>query len=404
MKIGMVLYGLDFPPDIRVEKEAGALRGAGHEVFLLCASRKGLAQHSVEGGIRVTRIPAAAGGALARPLNSLTALLTFRSPYWAREIRRWARDHDIEALHVHDLPGAPTVLDVGELLHLPVVVDLHENYPAAVKEWRRPGLARKLFMTDERYPMLERAVARKADRVVLVVPEAETRFLAAGIPEEKIAVVSNTEPLSFGDEVMSLPRQERYGNDIVLLYAGGFGPHRGLEQVIGAMPLLIATGSPYRLVLAGDGSNAEGLKELARELGVDRRVDFPGWVDAAEVKSLIASADVGLVPHVKSEHTETTIPHKLFQYMVSGRAVAVSDCTPLARVASECACGVIVHGESPDTWAEALRAVCDRDTAARYGRAGRAACEAGYSWETDGARLVEMYADIETERQTDGRP
>jgi glycosyltransferase involved in cell wall biosynthesis len=398
MNIGMVLYGLDFPPDIRVEKEARTLREAGHEVFLLCSNRNDRPQREVVDGIHVTRVPAAVPGRVPRALNSFTALTTFRSPFWARAMRLWIRDNSIEALHAHDLPGAPTVTDMGQLLRMPVVVDFHENYPAAVREWRRPTGAKRIFFTDQRLPALERSVVRAADRVIAVVPEAKVRFLAAGTPDHKLVVVSNTEPLSFGDEVMALPRDPRFGNDIVLLYAGGFGPHRGLEQVIGAMPQLIATGKPYRLVLAGDGPNAEALKELARELGVDQRVEFPGWVNAAEVKALIASADVGLVPHVKSEHTETTIPHKLFQYMVSGRAVAVSDCAPLARVVEESDCGVVVRGDSPDSWAGGLRHVTDRRKAASCGRAGRAACEACYDWERDGARLVEMYADIEAER------
>lgn len=36
MNICMVLADVDFPPDIRVEKEARSLISAGHRVILLC--------------------------------------------------------------------------------------------------------------------------------------------------------------------------------------------------------------------------------------------------------------------------------------------------------------------------------------------------------------------------------
>lgn len=389
----MVLAGIDFPPDVRVQKEASSLLEAGHRIALLCSDKKGRQARSFEGAISVSRVAARRAG-IARLLDSLTTYMSFRMPRWAREIRLWARDERVDVLHCHDLKAAPTVLDVGELLGIPVVVDLHENYPAAMRVWREPTTAQRVFRTAHRYPNVELAVARRAERIVVVVPEASARFIVAGIPETKLVVVSNTEPLSFGDEVATIPRDPRFGDDIVLAYAGGFDRERGLELVVSAMPDLLAADRPYRLVLAGDGEMSGELEALAESLGVADRVEFPGWVDAAGVKNLIASADVCLVPHRKSEHTDTTVPHKLFQYMVSRRAVAVSDCAPLRRIVTEAGCGVVVGEETPAAWASALRSLSDKDVAARLGAAGRAACETTYNWAVDGARLVEMYATM----------
>lgn len=389
-KIGMVLFRVDYPPDVRVEKEAISLLAAGHQIALVCSSIKGRAGRSNEGQVSVTRIPSRPSG-VARTLNTLGYYANLTFPYWRRALLRWARAEGVGALHVHDLPMASTALRVGRELGIPVVVDFHENYPAALRAWEDIGGLTRLFRIRERYARAELAVARAADRVIVVVPDAAERFTRAGIAEDKFVVVSNTEPLAYGDEVMRIPRDARFGDDVVLAYAGGFAPHRGLEAVVQAIPELLATGRPYRLVLAGDGPIAGELRDLAVSLGVADRVEFPGWVDAVAVKELIASADICLVPHVRSEHTETTVPHKLFQYMVSGCAVAVSDCAPLRRIVQRARCGVVVPDGSPRAWANALRDVSAPDALRELGAAGRKACEEEYNWVADGARLVDIY-------------
>lgn len=394
MRIGMVLMGVDFPPDIRVAKEAGSLTEAGHEVALLCSALKGRPARSTEDGLEVARIPSRPDG-LAKLANSAVFYATLRVPHVARALRVWAREHGINVLHVHDLPMAPTVLAVGRQLGVPVVVDLHENYPALLREWRRPSRNQRLFRVYERYAAIEAAVAEAADRLIVVVPEAAERFRQAVLPKDRIAVVSNTEPLSYGDAVMRIGRDPCYGDDIVLSYAGGFASHRGLESVIGAMPTLLASGRPYRLVLAGDGPSDGELRRLASSLELGERVQFTGWLDAESVQRLIGSSDLCLVPHLKSEHTETTVPHKLFQYMVSGRAVAVADCAPLRRIVEQSGCGVVVRDASPERWAAALAEVSDRKKAAALGAAGREACEKKYRWELDGEVLVTMYEGLE---------
>jgi glycosyltransferase involved in cell wall biosynthesis len=395
MDIGMVLLNIDYPPDIRVDKEAGSLTAAGHRVHLACLSRKGRADAESLRGISVTRMTPSEPG-LGRALNSLAYHATFRSPYWRDRLIAWARAEGIEAFHCHDLPFAPTVLEAGRRLDIPVVVDLHENYPAALAGWKSPDATERLFRVYQRYPGIELDVAREAFRTVTVVEEGLERFRAAGIPDEKLAVVSNTEPLSYGDEVRAMSRDPRFGDDIVLLYAGGFAPDRGIDVVISAMPELLDTGRPYRLVLAGDGEVLDDMKDLAASLRVAHRVEFTGWIDTSAVRSLVASTDIGLVPHRKNEQRETTIPHKLFQFMVSGKAVAVSDCAPLKRIVEGDGAGVVVTpSDDPRAWARTLAALSAREAAAMMGARGRAACEARYNWETDGAKLVAVYEAIQ---------
>jgi len=52
----------------------------------------------------------------------------------------------------------------------------------------------------------------------------------------------------------------------------------------------VALGGERGLALAGSGSDETGLRELARELGLERKVEFLGFLSAAEVSQTLAQA------------------------------------------------------------------------------------------------------------------
>jgi glycosyltransferase involved in cell wall biosynthesis len=58
-------------------------------------------------------------------------------------------------------------------------------------------------------------------------------------------------------------------------------------------------------------------------------VHFRGPVDRARLTGLIRSADVGLLPHLKSRLTEAMSPLKLMEYLAGGLPVASTDLTPV---------------------------------------------------------------------------
>ena len=91
--------------------------------------------------------------------------------------------------------------------------------------------------------------------------------------------------------------------------------HRGLSTAILAMPKVIKKNPNALLVLVGTGRNHEQLVKQALDLGIKNSVVFEGWQPQENIRSFIKRADIGLIPHVKSIHTDASIPHKLGYYM-----------------------------------------------------------------------------------------
>jgi len=389
-----------YPPDVRIRKETAALVAAGHQVLILTARARAdqPERETMPGGEVVVR------AAVRRPPRParLPGLLTLRRPEWRVPLAAFLDAERPDALHVHDLPGVPTALDAAAPRGIPVVADLHENMPAAYRAYRSayPWLRRLAHALAYAYPLWRwherRALARCA-RTIVVVPEAAERLLAGGLPPERIVLVSNTEDETTFDaapEAADPAIVGRFAGDWVASYIGGIGPHRGLETAIDALPLALARAPDLRLVIVGatEGDRA-AIEARAAARGVLGRTTVVGWQPFDAVRSYIHASDVCLVPHADFEHTQTTVPHKLFQYFLCGRPVLVSDVRPLARIARETGGARVFRAGDPADLADQLVWLRDHPAEARaMAAAGRAAALGPFAWRHDAARLVGLYA------------
>ena len=127
MRIGMILDN-KFPPDFRVEKEINSLQKK-HKIFLLCYKRGKQKDREEWCGINVQRI----FNGFERRWSNWRLIRTNFSHHWRIEIEKFVINNQIDVLHVHDLPLVRTAISVGEKMHIPVIADLHENYPALLE-------------------------------------------------------------------------------------------------------------------------------------------------------------------------------------------------------------------------------------------------------------------------------
>ena len=250
-----------------------------------------------------------------------------------------------------------------------------------------------------RWKRLERMVLQRVDRIITVVDEAKEHYVNdCGIPPKKITVVMNAEDLEeFGNLEIDESLVAKYKNDFVISYIGGFGPHRGIDTAIKSMPKVLEEIPDARLLLVGKGSGEfdKEMRELCKDLKVENNVVFTDWVDFRLVPSFIALSDVCLVPHHASGHTNTTIPHKLFQYMVMKKSIIVTDCRPLKRIVEECNCGLVIPSGDYIGMANAvIRLYEDKEYARKLGENGRRAVEEKYNWENEAKKLCELYSRL----------
>jgi glycosyltransferase involved in cell wall biosynthesis len=395
MRIGMMMKWKVPPMNVRVSNEAGTLSADGHEVHFLVERRRGERAEETVGAVRLAR------GVEMSPLREIahryTFNFTFRDPLWARAIDRFARERAIEALHVNDLPLVKEAVRAGRRLGLPVVADLHENYPAGLQVWYTSALKKRTIYSHGRWSRYEREILREVDAVIVVIEEARERVAALGVPPDKILVVPNTVPAGAGGVPIDGRIVGRYRGRFVVSYIGGFAPHRGLDTAIRSLPLLRDAVPGLLLVLVGGGNDAyrRRLEALASGLGCADLVEWTGWKRQDEIWSYIEASDVCLVPHARNPHTDTTIPNKIFQYLMRGRPVIVSDCPPLRRVAEDTGGGLVFAWRSPaELAARVVELHRDPERRRAMAAAGRRAVLERYAWERTAAPLVDLYRTL----------
>lgn len=387
MKILMILDH-EFPPDIRVENEAQTLQSAGNEIHIACYTQKQKPVTDNYKGIIIHRKP------ISRLIykSSVGCLrFPFYFNFWRVFVREILHLQKFDAIHVHDLPLAKVGWEFSKEFGIPLVLDLHENWPALLRISDHTNtFLGKLLSINSQWINYELKYCKNADKIIVVVEEAAHRLGNIGIDKKKILVVSNT----LNTDSFKMPSTSPDSDFLTLFYAGGINRHRGLQYIIKGLKY-VESYKKIRVWLLGSGSYVEELKKIASDEKVIDNVEFFGWKNFEEMNEMMGKADVCLIPHQKSDHTDTTIPHKLFQYMYAGKVIATSNCLPLARIVGETQSGIIYQWDNPKDFADKLtHLINSQGEIQKMTENGRQRVVEKYLWDFDSERLIEMYKSL----------
>jgi glycosyltransferase involved in cell wall biosynthesis len=413
----------DVTVDARVLKEAATLHGAGHAVTIVGIPRSGT-PHQVErvaqGGSEIVRVPLprwrrwwrwlrapsrvwtmirsrslhARAGARMDGLDWL-AMWRFGTLGWARDAARIAGAADI--YHGHDLTGLPAAV-LARRRHNPgarLVYDSHELYIDSAATVGRPGWAVDWLRRREV------DWAGEADALV-TVSDGYAEHLRPRLGIDRVVVVHNcpprpTEPAERTNlirDALGLPAGTR-----VVLYTGGLRAGRGVEEL--ALAMLEPGLEHAHLAFLGFGPLAADVEALGADPRFGGRIHLLPPVAPTDVVRWVSSADVaGMAIQPTNRSYELSTPNKLFEALAAGVPVAGSDFPGFRSIVADNAegpLGRLFDPTSPASIGAAIRSILDlppAEYAAMAERARRAAIDR-WNWETESARLVELYRDLE---------
>ena len=396
MRIGVLLPHGFFPWDFRVSKEVPVLVSGGHEVSVLCWSEPGEAAVEESLGARVERMQH--GKRADRFTNLILKMTGYRwHPIWTRRIKRFIRENRIQALHTHDLRPALIGCRIAKKQGLPVVVDLHDDYPT-MNACAVRTLSARLFNSIEKIDRVQGKVVKMSDRVVVpCIGFMELFPKRYGIPPDKMVLVPNYQDLA---SLVEPDKVEPIGADpgyFTVTFVGSVGtPGRGVQVAVEAMPHVLERMPDARLVIVGDGSYLPELKQLSARLGVHDRVQFAGWVDFSQVQGYIAASDVCIITFLKEiVQYNYGNPHKLFQYMAARKPILVSDCYETSRHVVESGAGLVYDSSDPHDFAAKLYEMRSKEMRDEMAEKGYRAVMERYNFESLSDRILAMYREFE---------
>lgn len=392
-----------YPNDIRVRKQAESLAENGKNVLVVCPRKKNDSQSEIINNVTVFRIGNNYTNS-KKGIYDIIESVTNINLLFYKGLKLLFQKYEIEYLHVHDLPLAGTgYLFKSRVKH--IYLDLHENFPEALKTWflwkqnKLIQLKNSLFMNPKLWSKKEEKYCKKYDKVICVVEEMKTKLITNfSIDTNNLIVVSNHEKKEFTENFKHAVAQNIINkNDFSITYVGGFGPHRGLQTAIEAMPKIVEKIPDAKLFLIGKGSvDVENtLKELVAKYNLTKSVIFVGYRPFEEVSTIMQQTNVNIIPHLANAHTDNTIPHKLFQIMMSKSLLLVSSCKPLQRIVKKYDAGLVFKADDAEDFSEKVIDIHQNydQYQIKTENAFNAVMHKDENWEAESAKLLSLYTE-----------
>jgi glycosyltransferase involved in cell wall biosynthesis len=152
-----------------------------------------------------------------------------------------------------------------------------------------------------------------------------------------------------------------------LLFVGRLEPVKGADLLVQAVDRLVADGADLDLHVLGDGSARKALEREVLAKGLQGRIFFKGFADAATVAAYLKACDL-LVISSRSEG----LPVVFHEAMQAGTPVAATDVGDLGEVIRAYGVGVLARSISPEGIAGAISEALAKGRAALSARADEA--------------------------------
>jgi glycosyltransferase involved in cell wall biosynthesis len=366
-----------FRPDPRVDQEARALRGHGHQVTVICWDRQGaLPEQEIRDGIRIIRVRDVKAG-----FGTGWRLSVQIPRFWRRAVRL-ALDVKPEVVHCHDLDTLYAGWQVKKRLGCLLIYDAHEHYPAMVSLSLPAPFVTALTLW-------ERWLTRHVDATITASTVLRDEFASRGLsPVVALGNYHDIAPYDAVTESDVTGLRARLGvapDDVLVAYVGGFSPNRMLLPLIGAAGFL-----PHvRFHIWGDG-----VQRAAIEQAVAGRpnVSYHGWLSSSQLPCHFKAADV-IFYCLRLDYPGAVYnaPNTLSCAMAAGRPVVATDVGDLGRMVRAADCGIVIGEATPRAIAAAIEQLLDPATRARLGANARRAAQGPYNATAQGAQLIELY-------------
>ena len=351
--IGVVVDN-EFDNDIRVVTECKILKQNGFNVFVLCLGYNNIVYSDDRtDGIQIQRVKL--NRKIKNILFAFNNTIAFYNLFWSFKINKFIQDYNIDFLHAHDLYMAKPAHKAASKENVKITLDLHENYPAAVKGYRwmyKQSL--KLFIRPNKWTKIEERYLNYADNIV-VLSESFKNSLQnkyESLKNKKFVIYPNVPNINeFNTYEIHPEILEKNTDDFILFYFGGISKRRGIYFALEALEELTKTHKNIKLLLIGPIDKAEKDEFLMSFIkpSISDNIIYYKWKDISLLPSYIKISDVCLSPIEKNDQHESGVANKIFQYMLFERPIIVSNCTPQEKIVNEEYCGLVhIHNNAND--------------------------------------------------------
>jgi len=366
-----------YPREVRIDKINDSLKAKGYEVHVLCRQfpeNQKRPDHEIIDGVHIHR------------LNRTVSSPFPWNPFWTVQLYSLCQKLKPDFILLRDIPLAPVAVPAKKRFGIPIILDMAEHYPEAMRSWdkykKNPIL--KYLVHDLKVPdFVEKNAVQNSDGIFVVCEEQKLRLIQEyAYPSNRIEVLLNT-PVQT-QEIK--PEKHAPEGKINFIYSGILCEDRALEYILEGFDLAYKKDKRLHLTLAGSGESEKKLLELKDHLNAKDAITFTGRYTPVEIEKLYNSSHFGIVSLRANRFTEHTVANKLFDYPSYGMPFIYTNLTPLNRIVNIMDCGISFTPHNSQSICDAFLKITTLDYN-KLSTNGKNAISSKFNWKTDEEKL-----------------
>lgn len=267
-------------------------------------------------------------------------------------------------------------------------MEVRDLWPATLVEFK-PKL--KYHPVIIFFSILERFLARRAEKLITVLPKAYLYYEKIKIARERIVWIPNgVDPALFSrhNQIIKTGGTKSF----IVMYAGILGLESNIETLFRAAEIMKEHKYEIEFVIYGDGERRVFLEKLKEALALEK-VKLKDLVPKKDVPAVLAQADALWIGtrNVKNLYKYGFSFNKLFDYLAAGRPLLFSincDYNPVESAGA----GLTVPPEDPKALAEAIIQLLKTPESDRkkMGIKGQAYVKEHHDWDILTERFIQI--------------
>lgn len=270
----------------------------------------------------------------------------------------------------------------SRLKHSKLIYDSHELF-CEVPELLENPKKRQIWKKIEKwiFPKLESIITVNKSIANIYQKEYHKRiYVVRNIPITRSDIQLKTKV------ELNLPNHKK----IIILQGAGINIQRGAEEAVEAMQWV----DNAILLIVGSGDVLATLKQMVKELNLNKKVIITGKVPYDELAQYTHIADLGLsLDKDTNMNYRYSLPNKLFDYIHANVPVLVSPLVEISRIVSDYQIGIIIKNHDPKHIAQSINDAFNHHETYTLWEKNLKRAKKELSWEKEEQILLECIKD-----------
>lgn len=292
--------------------------------------------------------------------NPLKKIFFFANAY--RKLKKLIKRDAFDIIHIHmSYKGSfyrkYYVTKLCKKYNKMVIIHLHGS---EFKDFYNNGNSKRKAQIQELFSIADSSI---------VLGEEWKKFILKIAPKANVVVINNA---------VSLPNfEDKESNKVrTFLFLGALIQRKGVIDLLDAVKQMKDQGvSDFRLSIAGSGVEEQRLKEYTRTNGLQKYVEFLGWVTKEQKPELLKKSDVLVLPSYNEG-----LPIAILEAMSYGLPIISTNVGSIAEAVKEKENGFLIEPGDVDSLAHAMIQLTNNSILwKKESRASRNICETKFS-------------------------